>query len=303
VPGRLSRAVSRLHWVRKISILICVSVFLFCADTAQVAAKKPQPIPPENIRPPQGMELPPSGTAGSPAPVLPPAPKTQPVENATEEDAAQEPAVQQTASKTPAQTPAAIAEDTRDSKDKRDDIIIEKNIFSPERKKWVSEPASNKQAADKQVKKEINELMLLGTVIGGDRRYAVLRIKKDEGKGGFKPYMRGDYIQGYLVKEIDEKKVVLQDDAENAEYVLYINDDKKERIAEKTAIKAEPPKAAAAVEEKKEDRFARKRKARRARQAPPPSEPPDAAKQPGPPADAPDTAKQPPEPQGEAQEE
>jgi hypothetical protein len=301
--------------VRKISILICVSAVLFCAGTAQVAAKKPQPIPRENIRPPQGMELPPSGTAGSTAPVLPPAPKTQPVENGNEEDAAQEPAVQQTAAKTPAQTPAAIAEDTRESKDKRDDIIIEKNIFSPERKKWVSEPASSKKAGDKQATKEINELMLLGTVIGGDRRYAVLRLKKDDGKGGFKPYMKGDYIQGYQVKEIDEKKVVLQDDAENAEYVLYINDDKKERLAEKTAIKAEPLKAA--VEEKKEDQPARKRKSRRGpRQPAPPAEAPDAARQQieknveqaekikrAPPAEVPDTAKQPIEPQGEAQEE
>ena len=197
--------------------------------------------------------------------------------------------MQQTAAKTPVQTPAAIAEDTRESKVKRDDIIIEKNIFSPERKKWVSEPASNKQASDKQAKKEINELMLLGTVIGGESRYAVLRIKKDEGKGIFKPYMKGDYIQGYQVKEIDEKKVILQDDAENAEYVLYINDDKKERLAEKTAIKAEPSKVA--VEEKKEDRPAKRKRPRRA------------PKQPAPPAEAPDTAKQPTEPQGEAQEE
>ncbi|MCX5900842.1 MAG: hypothetical protein NTX06_08940, partial [Proteobacteria bacterium] len=209
--------------------------------------------------------------------------------------------MQQTASKTPVQTPAAIGEDTQESKDKRDDIIIEKNIFSPDRKKWVSEPASSKKAGDKQATKEINELILLGTVVNGESRYAVLRTKKDEGKGGYKPYMQGDYIQGYMVKEINEKKVILLDNAESAEYVLYINDDKKERLAEKTAIKAEPPKAA--VEEKKEDRSAKKRKARRARQAPPPSEAPDTAKQPAPPADVPDTAKQPPEPSGEPQEE
>jgi len=122
------------------------------------------------------------------------------------------------------------------------DIIIEKNIFSSERKKWVSEPAANKQSAEKMAKKEINELMLLGTVINNDNRYAVLRVKKDAGKEGFKPSMKGDYIQGYLIKEIEEKKVTLQDEAENTEYVLYINDDKKERVAEKTELKPQPPK-------------------------------------------------------------
>jgi hypothetical protein len=121
------------------------------------------------------------------------------------------------------------------------DIIIEKNLFSPDRKKWVSAPASDKKSADKLAKKEINDLMLMGTAIRGNERYAVLHAKKDTSAAGLKPWMKGDYVQGYLLKEIEEKMVVLQDEAENKEYILYLNDEKKERVAEKTAVKIEQP--------------------------------------------------------------
>ncbi len=133
------------------------------------------------------------------------------------------------------------------AEDAKTDIIIEKNLFSPDRKKWVSEPASSKKGADKLAKKEINDLMLMGTAIRGKERYAVLHAKKDAAQGGFKPWMKGDYVQGYLLKEIEEKMVVLQDEAENKEYILYMNDEKKERVAEKTAVKIEPPSAAVEV--------------------------------------------------------
>lgn len=125
------------------------------------------------------------------------------------------------------------------------DIIIEKNLFSPDRKKWVSEPASAKKSSDKLAKKEINDLILMGTAIRGKDRYAVLHAKKDATKAGFKPWMKGDYVQGYLLKEIEEKMVVLQDEAENKEYILYLNDDKNERVAEKTAVKVEQPQPGA----------------------------------------------------------
>ncbi len=147
------------------------------------------------------------------------------------------------------------------AEDVKNDIIIEKNLFSPDRKKWVSEPASGKQSADKMAKKEINDLMLMGTAIRGKERYAVLHAKKDESKGGFKPWMKGDYVQGYLLKEIEEKMVVLQDEADNKEYILYINDEKKERVAEKTALKPEQPKV---VEDMRGEQPGRKRRARKA---------------------------------------
>jgi hypothetical protein len=147
----------------------------------------------------------------------------------------------------------------------KNDIIIEKNLFSPERKKWVSETVPGKQTTDKLAKKEINDLMLMGTAIRGKERYAVLHAKKDEAKGGFKPWMKGDYVQGYLLKEIEEKMVVLQDESDNKEYILYINDEKKERIAEKTAVKPEQPKV---VEDMRGEQPGKSRRSRRAARQP-----------------------------------
>ena len=146
------------------------------------------------------------------------------------------------------------------------DIIIEKNLFSPDRKKWVSEPASAKKSSDKLAKKEINDLILMGTAIRGKDRYAVLHAKKDATKAGFKPWMKGDYVQGYLLKEIEEKMVVLQDEAENKEYILYLNDEKKERVAEKTAVKVEQP--AAVVDDVKEAQPGKRRSPRRTARQP-----------------------------------
>jgi hypothetical protein len=148
----------------------------------------------------------------------------------------------------------------------KNDIIIEKNLFSPERKKWVSEATPGKQSADKLAKKEINDLMLMGTAIRGRERYAVLHAKKDESKGGFRPWMKGDYVQGYLLKEIEEKMVVLQDESDNKEYILYMNDEKKERVAEKTALKPEPTKPA--VEDMRGDQPGKKRRARKTARQP-----------------------------------
>lgn len=158
-----------------------------------------------------------------------------PVEAKTE--AAPTPSPPAFRSTAPASVEEAIPADTKNIKDKQHEIIIEKNLFSPDRKKWVSEPKSGKKAADKQPVKEINDLMLLGTVISGPTRYAVIRTKKNITKTAFQPYMKGDYIQGYLVKEIKQKKVILLDETENSKYTLYIDNDKKERVAEKTASK------------------------------------------------------------------
>ena len=52
--------------------------------------------------------------------------------------------------------------------------------------------------------------------------------------------MLGDYVSGYLVKEIDRKKVILGDEDTNEEYELFINEGKKNRSAVKTEIKEDP---------------------------------------------------------------
>jgi len=276
-PGRLMHAVSGLYWLRIIFTLMYVLIFLFCADTELVAAKNPRAQVPGQYKP--GVQKP-TRTMSSPPLDLSSEPIYHDYESGAEVDEAQDSAAAQPPSVKPTvQAPAPSAEIILDPQDKEYEIIIEKNIFSPERKKWVSEPAASKQATQKMAKKEINELILLGTVINRDNRYAVLRTKKDANKGGFKPSMKGDYIQGYLVKEIEEKKVTLQDDADNTEYVLFINDDKKERVAEKTAVKAEPAKAAVAVEDKKTVPPVNKQKGRRpGKQLPIPADAPDVVK-------------------------
>jgi len=129
-----------------------------------------------------------------------------------------------------------------------DDIIVEKNLFSPERKKWVMEEPKAKSADQEKVKKEIADISLYGTAISGGERYAVLRSKKGDKKDANKPYMVGDYVSGFLVKEIDTKRVVLRDESDAKEYLIYMNDENKdksvERTAEKTEIKMpEPPEA------------------------------------------------------------
>jgi len=130
-----------------------------------------------------------------------------------------------------------------------DDIIIEKNLFSPERKKWIMEEPKAKGPEREKVKKEIADISLFGTVISRGERYAVLRSKKDKKNDANRPYTVGDYIGGFLVKEISNKSVVLRDEGDAKEYMIYMNDDTKdkgmERSAEKTEIKMpEPPEGA-----------------------------------------------------------
>jgi hypothetical protein len=157
-------------------------------------------------------------------------------------------------------------------------IIIEKNLFSPDRKKWISEAPADKKSAEKLAKKEINDLMLMGTAIRGKERYAVLHAKKDTAQAGLRPWMKGDYVQGYLLKEIEEKMVVLQDEADNKEYILYINDEKKERVAEKTDVKPEQSKVV--VEDMRTAPPVSRRRARKAARPPAnPVEAPDAGRQ------------------------
>jgi len=123
-----------------------------------------------------------------------------------------------------------------------EDILVEKNLFSPERKKWVMEDPKEKKPQDGKVKKEIADITLFGTVIAGDDRYAVLRTKK-KGKADIDsktPYAVGDYISGFLVAAIEPKRVVLRDESEGSEYQVFVNDESKDRSIEKTEIKLPP---------------------------------------------------------------
>lgn len=120
-----------------------------------------------------------------------------------------------------------------------EDVLIEKNLFSPERKKWIMEDPKVKKPESEQVKKEIADITLFGTVIAGEERYAVLRTKKKAkpDTDSKTPYAVGDYISGFLVAAIEPKRVVLRDEGEGKEYQIFVNDESKDRSVEKTEIK------------------------------------------------------------------
>jgi len=126
--------------------------------------------------------------------------------------------------------------------------IVERNLFHPERKKYVMEPPRDKKEEKKQQaaeKKELDSIQLYGTAVTSDQRYAVLRTKKDAKKVSKTIFSVGDYVSGYLITAIDDKKVSLRDDAKNEDFVIFINQGAKDRTTSaaspKTEIKEEPP--------------------------------------------------------------
>jgi hypothetical protein len=119
---------------------------------------------------------------------------------------------------------------------------VEKNLFSPDREKWTMEPydRSSKEAKVKQGK--IDDIILSGTIVSDKVKSAVLSesAKKKKEKSSF--YLEGDYMSGYLLKKINEKSVVLEDGQSGEEYVIFLNDGKKNRTAVKTEIKDDSTK-------------------------------------------------------------
>jgi hypothetical protein len=124
-------------------------------------------------------------------------------------------------------------------------VISKKNLFSPDRKEWFMEKTDNKviKAAPKIDTKQIK---LLGTVIVGTERKAVIKNSLKRGTGqGVDVYMPGDYIEGYLLKEINEKKVLLTNTDANDSVEIFLREGTAQRSAEKTEIKEEAPEPAA----------------------------------------------------------
>jgi hypothetical protein len=123
-------------------------------------------------------------------------------------------------------------------------VIIERNLFDPERKKWEEEKKPEVKQPAIQPDKDrynVNAILLFGTVIHRDERYAILRTGKGSNRSTRTPYTTGDYIKGYLVAEINPRSVVLKDEDTQEEFVLFINDEGKHRVAEKTDITEEAP--------------------------------------------------------------
>jgi hypothetical protein len=123
-------------------------------------------------------------------------------------------------------------------------LISKKNLFSPDRKEWIMEKTDSKaNEAKKAVSKiDLKQIKLMGTVIVGNERKAVIKnsIKKGSGKDA-DVYMTGDYIEGYLLKEINEKKVLLTNTEANDSVELFLHEGATQRSSEKTDVTIPAP--------------------------------------------------------------
>jgi len=125
-------------------------------------------------------------------------------------------------------------------------IISEKNLFRPDRKEWVIEEQDSK-IVDKKI--DPNELELYGTIIIGDKKSALIHDKKSKSKGRGKAkennkqaeiYSLGDYVGGYVVSAIGEKRVVL--DYYGEKVTLYLHEGKESPKGDVTPLSEEKPK-------------------------------------------------------------
>ena len=120
-----------------------------------------------------------------------------------------------------------------------DSDIVEKNLFSPEREKWSMAPADEKKTALEGKKGKVDDITLSGTVVSDKVKTAVLAVRTKRKPGESSLYMEGDYMSGYLLKEIKERSVILEDVQSGEDYTVFLNDGKKSRSAVKTEIREE----------------------------------------------------------------
>jgi hypothetical protein len=126
-------------------------------------------------------------------------------------------------------------------------VISKKNLFSPDRKEWLMEKTDNKLKEKPVPKIDVKQIKLMGTIIIGTERKAVIKNSLKRGAGqNADIYMTGDYIEGYLLKEINEKKVLLTNAEANDSVEIFLHEGTAQRSAEKTEIKETEPEPSAA---------------------------------------------------------
>ncbi len=120
-----------------------------------------------------------------------------------------------------------------------DSIIIEKNLFRPDRKRWIKEEQEPevKPQPPKKDDRNLNAIVLYGTVITESLRRAVISTQPGRGSLQTDIYYVGDYAGGYLVKDIEHKRIVLLDEKSGEEYIIFSNEGKKSRTAARTEIR------------------------------------------------------------------
>ena len=126
-------------------------------------------------------------------------------------------------------------------------VISKKNLFRPDRTEWLLEKSDGKMV-DKKI--DTSKLSLFGTVIVGNKKSAIIH-DKDAGKAAVKKnpaeepagkkneiYSLGDYIGGYVISAIEEKKVVL--DYYGEKVTLNLHEGKEAAKGDYTPIETAP---------------------------------------------------------------
>ena len=104
------------------------------------------------------------------------------------------------------------------------DTIVSKNLFDPERGAGFTREAEETSRASQRVR----NMILIGTVIIGNDRTALLQDGVPQGRGQTAPPQSaetlrlklGDNVEGYRLAEIADKKVVFTKDAARVEILL-----------------------------------------------------------------------------------
>jgi hypothetical protein len=131
-------------------------------------------------------------------------------------------------------------------------IISKKNLFRPDRSEWIIEKTDS-DLPQKEV--DPDKLELFGTIIVGEKKSALIYKEKPREKGKLRRksrsrrgrkrgetelYSLGDYIGGYILSDIEEKRVVLDYFGETL--TLNLHDGKEPTKGDVTPLDVKKPK-------------------------------------------------------------
>jgi hypothetical protein len=129
------------------------------------------------------------------------------------------------------------------------DAIVKKNLFHPQRGEGEPEVTGDSSLGMDKLK----DLVLLGTVIAGSERYALVKIPPDnkprarrarrlgrsrsQPRGELRRLVLGDTLEGFRLEEIHAQKVVFKKDSSTVDVVLdFSRKVKKDEIKEEVKV-------------------------------------------------------------------
>lgn len=126
------------------------------------------------------------------------------------------------------------------------DLVVEKNLFAAEREeifptqpetkpdKKAKEKPEEKQKLSRRELRALNKLSLIGVVLIGDRKTALITGITGKGRGVSTQWIvEGDEVQGMRVGEISDEKIVLTSNDTEMEILLYDPEKPRKRSAPK----------------------------------------------------------------------